>query len=447
LSLDRLYTATVPSLGRWSGFLLLWFCAAARADILVSNGGQAYRVTAFADGATGNVAPLRTIEGAQSNFQLPAQMYADTVHGELYVANDLGSRVSVYPLGSSGNVAPLRTIEGAATGLDESGGVTVDLVHDEIVVVNFDNGHDGSVTVYPRLANGNVAPLRTIKGAATGLRWAVNAAVDPVAGEIFVTCQGDGSAQGTPGVRVFSRTANGNVAPLRTLTGPATHIDTPYGIFLDRPHGEILITDRGGWVSAFARAANGNAAPLRRIAGAQTGLLETLGVAVLGDSEIVVANDGEGGNNYSDDAVLVFPRTANGNLAPSRRINGLATQVTGPVGVAVVEPQLLLGGGRFVVEATWTTPPGERGGGQPVALTADTGYFWFFNASNVEVVLKVLDGCGLNSRYWVFAGGLTNVRTALRVRDLESGLEQLYVSPQSTAFQPLQDTGAFAACP
>jgi hypothetical protein len=67
---------------------------------------------------------------------------------------------------------------------------------------------------------------------------------------------------------------------------------------------------------------------------------------------------------------------------------------------------MCLSAGRFRVRATWhTTQPVASGAGQVVKITPDTGYFWFFNASNIEALVKVLDGCGLNDRYWVFAGG------------------------------------------
>ena len=46
------------------------------------------------------------------------------------------------------------------------------------------------------------------------------------------------------------------------------------------------------------------------------------------------------------------------------------------------------------------------------------------------MVIKVLHGCGVNGSYWVFAGGLTNVRTALTVTDTATGKSRTYVNPQ-----------------
>jgi hypothetical protein len=80
-------------------------------------------------------------------------------------------------------------------------------------------------------------------------------------------------------------------------------------------------------------------------------------------------------------------------------------------------------------------------------LTPNTGYFWFFDATNIEVILKVLDACSFNDRYWVFAAGLTDVRAEVRVVDTLTDAVRVYVNPLGTAFLPIQDTGAFASCP
>lgn len=120
------------------------------------------------------------------------------------------------------------------------------------------------------------------------------------------------------------------------------------------------------------------------------------------------------------------------------------------VGVASCTPTseaLCLNNGRFRVTATFETPSSTSGNARAVKLTDETGYFWFFNSSNVEVVAKVLDGCGFNNSYWFFAGGLTNVRTVLTVTDTATGTVRTYVNPQGTAFQPIQDTSAFSTCP
>lgn len=107
---------------------------------------------------------------------------------------------------------------------------------------------------------------------------------------------------------------------------------------------------------------------------------------------------------------------------------------------------LCLGNSRFGITADWSTTT-SSGHGTGVALTADTGYFWFFGSTNVEMVVKALDGCGITGHKWIFAGGLTNVNVTMTVTDFQTGAVKTYINPQGTAFQPIQDTGAFATCP
>jgi len=114
------------------------------------------------------------------------------------------------------------------------------------------------------------------------------------------------------------------------------------------------------------------------------------------------------------------------------------------IGCSADATTLCLNGGRFKVQVRWTTPQDQTGPGQAVTLTSDTGYFWFFSASNVEIVVKVLDGRAFNARFWVFAGGLTNVAVVLTVTDTFTGAIRTYANPQGVAFQPIQDTSAFA---
>lgn len=108
---------------------------------------------------------------------------------------------------------------------------------------------------------------------------------------------------------------------------------------------------------------------------------------------------------------------------------------------------LCLNGGRFQVKATWKTPSGQSGAAQAVSLTGDTGYFWFFGSANVEFVVKVINGCAVSRKYWVFAGGLTSVQVDVFITDTNTGTVRTYRNPQGTAFKPIQDTAAFSGCP
>lgn len=104
-------------------------------------------------------------------------------------------------------------------------------------------------------------------------------------------------------------------------------------------------------------------------------------------------------------------------------------------------------GTRFSAGVAWKTSTGQIGLGSPVDLTSESAYFSFFVASNVELILKVLDGCNLNKAYWVFAAGLTNVATLMSVDDNQGLRGRIYTTPQGHPFFPIEDTSALATCP
>ncbi len=93
-------------------------------------------------------------------------MAVDAVNNEIVVTNQGNNSITVHARTAYGNVAPLRTIVGAATSLSQPFGLSVDPINDEIAVANLSNN---SVTVYARTGSGNAAPIRTITGATTTL--------------------------------------------------------------------------------------------------------------------------------------------------------------------------------------------------------------------------------------------------------------------------------------
>jgi virginiamycin B lyase len=104
---------------------------------------------------------------------------------------------------------------------------------------------------------------------------------------------------------------------------------------------------------------------------------------------------------------------------------------------------LCLNGARFEARISWSVPSqGTAGQGHPVALTADTGAYWFFTSNNIEVIVKVVDGRAYNGKYWVFVGALSDVQYTLTVRDVVTGTVKTYTHPSGT-LESFADTAAF----
>jgi hypothetical protein len=97
----------------------------------------------------------------------------------------------------------------------------------------------------------------------------------------------------------------------------------------------------------------------------------------------------------------------------------------------------------FQNPTVWHVPAtGARGHGTPVSRTSDTGTFWFFDPANLELVVKVLDGTGINGHFWVFYGSLTDVKFKLTVTDRLTGRQRIYQNPAGTLASH-SDTQAF----
>ena len=166
---------------------------------------------------------------------------------------------------------------------------------------------------------------------------------------------------------------------------------------------------------------------------------------LLEDLRVVGQEFGECGTNQDDDCDVVNNRTVDGRFNVTfPAIQPWLAPGSGGGGCVPDGTTLCLNGARFRVTAYYATSAGASGSGNGVQLTTDSGYFWFFSADNIELVVKVLDGCAINDFFWGFGGGLTNVGVTLLVEDTLTGNSRVYTNPVGTAFQPLQDTQALA---
>jgi PKD repeat protein len=140
---------------------------------------------------------------------------------------------------------------------------------------------------------------------------------------------------------------------------------------------------------------------------------------------------------YAMYAVLSEARPPEG-LAPAAGITAPATTACVPGATA-----LCLNQSRFQVRVNWEVPSqGRSGEGMAVPVTSDTGYFWFFTNTNVELIIKVLDARGVNGHYWVFYGALSTVKYTITVTDTQTGAVRPYENPSGN-LASVADTSAF----
>lgn len=147
----------------------------------------------------------------------------------------------------------------------------------------------------------------------------------------------------------------------------------------------------------------------------------------------------------------LFRVRAAGNGGFSGYSNEASATTDGVVAACVAGAETLcLNNGRFRAEIAWRTADSSgRGQAQPIATAPDSGLFYFFSPSNLEMLIKVLNACVpiLGNRYWVFYSATTNVEFAITVTDTQNGKTKTYFNPLNRAAPPVQDTDAFTTCP
>ncbi|MGE0639352.1 MAG: Calx-beta domain-containing protein [Thermoanaerobaculia bacterium] len=102
---------------------------------------------------------------------------------------------------------------------------------------------------------------------------------------------------------------------------------------------------------------------------------------------------------------------------------------------------------RFRVRITWTDFSGGSGPAFAVPSTADSGFFYFFDPSNLEMLVKMVRGCGseLNA-YWFFYAAATNLGLQTEVLDTTACVTKNYSNPLGN-FASDGDIAALPTCP
>jgi DNA-binding beta-propeller fold protein YncE len=301
--------------------------------------------------------PKRLIGGPATHLELNCGVYIDPKTGNIYaVNNDTEDHLVVFNREAKGNVPPtwkLHTPHGAF-------GIAVDEEADELLLTS---QHSNAVTAFRKTAKDDDHPLWLLQGDRTLLADPHGMAIDSKNKLLFVANFGStatpradkggyiqynrtrfqpgskqfwpldpgqmvpGSGRNLPpSITVYDkRTARGDAAPLRVITGPRTQLNWPAGLFVDSDRGELYVAnDGGGSVLVFSVMANGDAAPIRVLKGPNTQLAYPSSVFVdTTNDELWVANFG----NHS---ATIYRRTASGDTAPIRVIRSAPTGTPAP---------------------------------------------------------------------------------------------------------------------
>ena len=104
--------------------------------------------------------------------------------------------------------------------------------------------------------------------------------------------------------------------------------------------------------------------------------------------------------------------------------------------------------GRFKVEIEWTDFSAvTRDAYVASAGTSDSALFYWTNPNNWEVLIKAINACSLNNKFWIYFAAATNVGYRVTVTDtLSGGPPKVYTNPVGTLAQATNDINAFD-CP
>ena len=166
--------------------------------------------------ASGNVKPVRIIQGPKTLLNRPTGVAFDAERQELYVADEVAHTISVFSATAQGDAAPLRQLKGSKTMMKIPSDVFLDMTNREMWVASFGNH---LALAYPLGASGDTAPTRIIRGSPLNTPGAMISnpfavAYDTKREEILVT-----SCVANPRIAAFQRNADKNALPVRTIQG------------------------------------------------------------------------------------------------------------------------------------------------------------------------------------------------------------------------------------
>lgn len=272
------------------------------------------------------ISPRRIVgNGSPTPTPSPSGTPSPGIAGKLYVTNSSGNSILRFDngLSATGNASASAVISGSNTGLNRPQFMTLDTSADRLFVAN---ANGASVLVFDGISTktGNVSPTRTITGPSGTLIAPSDVALDRTRDLLYVA---DG-----PDIFVFSpaSSVSGSGAPSKDIIIAFNNAQiNSQGIFLDEANDRLYVTDpAGNAIDVFDNVSilgSGIAIANRNISGANTKLAQPASAALDAFGNLVVTNA-----NNGTITVYAGAATADGNLTPIAIINGTSTTLLRP---------------------------------------------------------------------------------------------------------------------
>ncbi|MEJ2652669.1 MAG: NHL repeat-containing protein [Gammaproteobacteria bacterium] len=181
-----------------SGIALYHSTMSNQDEILVANSGND-TITAYTRRDFGNSDPLWLIDETADGFTqaTPCGVAVDQTNKKLFVSNSSDNSIAVYNIADEANIGLDSVLKGASTDLSHPCGIAIDSTNNEVIVANtdnnkitvFDNNSSSGTYAFTNFTVNDIAPIRTISGATTGLNKPVG--VQVAGNELWVSDRGN----------------------------------------------------------------------------------------------------------------------------------------------------------------------------------------------------------------------------------------------------------------
>jgi hypothetical protein len=273
--------------------------------------------------------------GASGGLVQPASTAVPFTTGTVFVSDPTKNQVVLFAPSPGPNSVPANPLAGTVTQLNGPQAMAFDGGHN-LYISNFNASAQppASILVYSvGTYQNNTPPTITISGSSTQMNTISGIAVDSSLNIYVSNCSNASTncSSGTSSVLIFPANAKGNATPT-VLSGPATLLAGPRGLAFDKS-GNLWVANSGnGTVTVYPSSslpAAGNVNPSQQIL--PNGFMVSPADVILDANTPSFAYVSDPGAK----AIFVYSSVASGAATPVRVIQGSATSLNNPSGIAL----------------------------------------------------------------------------------------------------------------